>query len=343
MEQHSTKLPIVLAIVTLLVVAGGIIYYVIGSQAKPKGTATLSQPAASAPAETTQEEIAASEQDPNQKWSTSPQGPYHDKISYATSTDLLKWTDSGKVIMEHASVPDIMLKDGMLYMYFVDVTTDGKPEQIGLMKSSDNGKTWTEREFVSIKGKNVAKIIPVDPDPVLLADGRIRLYYYDISGRPTVESKTKNKIYSAVSSDGVNFTQEEGVRFEDVSIFDPDVIKVGDTWRLYVGSPAGQTVISAISSDGLNFIKEGVAYEGSAVPNAIFENNTYYLYTAGIQIATSTDGKTYAKSSSNFKSTTGTTADPGVVKLGDKSYLMVYKTSSQKALGAPPLGNQPPQ
>jgi hypothetical protein len=306
---------------------------------------TASQPVvnASAVMSSESEEVAASILDPKQQWSTSPQGPYHDKISYATSTDLLKWTDSGKILMEHASVPDVLLKDGMLYMYFVDVTTDGKSEQIGLMKSSDSGKTWSQREFVVIKGKNVAKIIPVDPDPVLLADGRIRLYYYDISGHPTVESKTKNKIYSAVSSDGINFTQEDGVRFEEVSIFDPDVIKVGDTWRLYVGSPAGQTVISAISTDGLNFTKEGVAYEGSAVPNAIYESGKYYLYTAGIQIATSTDGKMYTKNTNSFKSKSGTTADPGVVKLSDKNYLMVYKTSSQQALGAPPLGNQPPQ
>ena len=168
-----------------------------------------------------------------------------------------------------------------------------------------------------------------------LPAARIRLYYFDIAPMKNPSAKGKNRIYSAVSTDGLNFTQEDGVRFENDDIFDPDVIKVGDTWRLYVGSPKGQQVISAISTDGLNFTEEGVAYTGSSVPNVIYENGTYYLYTAGIQIATSTDGITYTKTKNSFRSSGSVTADPGVVKISDKKYLMIYKTSDQQAQGAP--------
>lgn len=287
------------------------------------------------------QEIAASRKEDGVNWSESPQGPYHDKVSYATSSDLLNWTDSGEIIAEHASVPDVILKDGTLYVYFVDTSTDGLPEQIALIKSNDNGKTWSKRERVSIKGDGIAGLVPVDPDPLLLSDGRIRLYYFDIAASrgPGSEDNKKHSIYSAISSDGINFSQEGGVRFEEENIFDPDVLKVDDTWRLYVGNPEGQKVISAISSDGLNFTREGVAYEGSSVPNAIYENGKYYLYTAGIQIATSGDGKKYTKTSSMFSTGSGITADPGVVKLGTNNYIMVYKTSDQTAQGPPPVQN----
>lgn len=274
-------------------------------------------------------ETAASRPEDGVTWSTQAQGPYHDSVSYATSSDLLNWTDSGTTIAEHASVPDVINKDGTLYMYFVDTTTDGLPEQLALMKSTDNGKTWSDRQRVSIKGKGIAGEIPVDPSPFLMNDGSIRLYYFDISGSRNPNSTSPNRIYSAVSSDGINFTQEDGVRFEEENIYDPSVIQVGDTWRLYVGKPDNQQVVSATSTDGLNFTREGVAYDGSSVPDAIYENGKYYLYTAGIQIATSSDGASYAKTSSRFMSSSGLTADPGVIKLGDNSYLMVYKTSDQ--------------
>lgn len=323
---------IVIGAVVIAAVIGGLVW-----TSRDKTPIETAEPITnSAPVPTI--ETAASSTIGQYNWSTMPQGPYHDKISYATSTDLLSWKDFGITLAEHASVPDVLLRDGTLYLYFVDTTTDGKPEQIGLMKSTDNGTTWSEREFVAIKGEGVANIVPVDPAPFLLPNNQIRIYYFDIAGPKDVSSKSKFKIYSAISTDGLNFTQESGIRYEEEGVLDPDVIKVGDVWRLYVGNPEGQKVISAISTDGLNFTREGVAYEGSSVPNVIYEGGKYYLYTAGIQIATSTDGKTFTKTSSSFTIKGGLTADPGVVKLGSNNYLMVYKTSSQQPQGAPPLG-----
>ena len=332
MQQKQKGFSAVEFILILLVITaiGLVGWYVYSKQNKdtvdPNNTTSESS-------NTTELETAASQKG-DYNWSTSPQGPYHDKVSYATSTDLLNWTDSGITIAEHASVPDVINKDGVLYAYYVDTTTDNLPEQIALITSSDNGVTWSEKQLITIKGADVATIVPVDPDPFLLPDGRIRIYYFDISVREQ-KGQTKNKIYSAVSDDGLTFTQEDGVRFEESSIYDPDVIKVGDTWHLYVGDPEGQKVISATSTDGLNFEKEGTAYSGSAVPNAFYANNQYYLYTAGIQIATSTDGTNYNKVSQDFRSSNGLTADPGVVQLNDGTYFMIYKTSDQKPQSLP--------
>ena len=254
-------------------------------------------------------------------WSTMDKGPYKDSISYATSTDLQNWTDSGQVLADHVSVPGAVYKDGEIYVYFVDVTTDGEPEKIGLLKSKDNGQTWEDKQIINIQGQNGE--VPVDPAPLLLDDGRIRLFYFDIK---SAEFSPVQYVYSAISEDGVNFTHEEGARFSSNVGFDPDVIEVAGEYRMYVGDLEGSRVISATSSDGLTFIKEGTAYTGGAVPDVFYNGKEYYLFTAGINIASSPDGIKFNNIDNRFQSTLGTmTADPSVIELSDGTYMMFYK------------------
>jgi len=259
-------------------------------------------------------------------WSTMDQGPYGDQVSYATSIDLLNWVDSQEILAEHASVPGAIYKDEVIYVYFVDVSVDGIAERIGLITSSNNGQNWSEKQYIEIE--DVGEKVPVDPAPFLLDDGRIRLYYFDINeDRLSMDPETENKIYSAISSDGVNFV-EEGVCFKKQGVYDPDVIEVDDVWRLYVGDLAGNRVISATSSDGLSFTEEGVAYTGGAVPDVFYKEGTYYLYTAGIDVSTSTDGASFTSTSYRFESEINMlTADPSVIELNDGTYMMLYKTN----------------
>lgn len=279
-------------------------------------------------------------------WSTMEGGPYKDKVSYATSNDLLNWTDSGKVLAEHASVPAAVYKDGAIFIYFVDVSEDGLPEQLGMIKSTDDGNTWSERKILKVKG--IGDKIIVDPDPFLLDDGKIRLYYLDFSQKPDPNNPDfKSKIYSAISGDGENFTQEDGVRFSSISIFDPDVVKVGSEWRMYVGNidinSDVNRVISAVSSDGLNFKEEGVAFDGGSVPDVFYKNGTYYLYTAGIDISTSKDGRSFSRTGQSFHSQLGMiTADPSVTELGTGQYIMIFKFSEGMP-STPPEPPEPPQ
>lgn len=319
MHKHQkgfghVELLIIIVVIGLLVAIG---VTVVGRLNTDKTTKTSSDTAnGKSTDDTSSKKSEGSSQQYN--WSMSPQGPYHDKIAYATSTDLLHWTDSGKVLAEHTSVPDVTIKDGVIYMYFVDVNTDGKHEQIGLKTSSDKGATWSDTTIITIAG--LGDEVAVDPDPFLLPDGRIRLYYYVTRSRDPNDA-SKHSVYSAISKDGKTFTQEKGVRFAKEQIVDPDVIKVGDTWRMYVG--ANGQILSAKSSDGLTFTYEGVAASGG-VPNVYYDGSRYILYSAGVNIATSSDGKTFTSlAQSQFKTFPG--ADPGVVKLGTDNYLMVYK------------------
>lgn len=316
-KQNNSMLPwVVVAILVIIIIIGGI-YLLLGATKQGQSNAEV-KTSTEQPANST-----TKGKDPNQNnWSTMSQGPYLDNVSYATGTSLTSWVDSKKIIAKHASVPDVINKNGILHLYFVDVTQDGKPEQIGHMQSNDGGETWGNREIATITG--LGDKIAVDPCPYLLPDGRIRLYYFDISTTRTGQ-KSNNVIYSAISDDGINFTEEDGVRFSYADIYDPDVINVNGTWRMYVGT-GSQKVLSATSTDGLTFTYEGVALEGGSIPNVVFENNKYYLYTGGIEISTSSDGKTFTKSTNRFDSGK-LTADPGVAKIADNKYIMVYKTS----------------
>lgn len=157
------------------------------------------------------------------------EGPYHDKISYATNTNLLNWTDSEKTLVKHASVPGAIYKNGTIYVYFVDVSEEGKPEQIRLIKSTDGGKTWSDKEVTNLKG--IGSKVPVDPAPFVLDDGRIRLYYFDISTtkNPSIREEG-NKMYSAISDDSEKFTKTNS-RFNSTInplTADPSVIKLSN-------------------------------------------------------------------------------------------------------------------
>lgn len=258
-------------------------------------------------------------------WSEMTHGPYHDKISYARSEDLLHWVDSEETLMEHASVPGALYKDGVIYMYFVDVSEDGIAERTGLIRSEDNGETWLDKQWISFEG--IGNKVPVDPAPFLLDDGRIRMYYFDINeARAPAGHLSVNKIYSAISTDGIYFVHEEGVRFSRQDVFDPVVIYEQGLWRMYVGDITNNQVICATSSDGLTFIEEGIALTGGAIPEVVFKEDTYYLFTGGIDISLSIDGVHFTKTDHLFRSNLGMiTADPSVIELNDGTYLMFYK------------------
>ncbi len=315
-QVKHTALPWVIVSILAVIIVCGAVYFLLGAAKQDKSSIvnTTDQPTKS----------ADKGKDANQyDWSTMDQGPYKDKVSYATGTSLINWKDSKKILAEHASVPDVVNNNGVLRVYFVDVTEDGKPEQIGHIQSSDGGATWGERSIVSIKG--LGDKVAVDPCPFVLPDGRTRLYYLDINATRS-GSLDNNAIYSAISDDGLNFTEEAGVRFKYKGIFDPDVINVNDNWRMYVGTD-DQKVLSATSIDGLNFTYEGVAFTGGAIPNVVYEDEKYYLYTGGIEISTSTDGKSFTRTGNRFDSG-ALTADPGVARITDDQYIMVYKTSA---------------
>ncbi len=88
-----------------------------------------------------------------------------------------------------------------------------------------------------------------DADVVVLGDGRYRMYY---AVEPEVAGNNL-EIYSSISSDGINWTKEDGTR-KSMATF-ADVIKLPDNkWRMYFQN-AGE-IKSASSDDGLSWQDE---------------------------------------------------------------------------------------
>lgn len=105
-----------------------------------------------------------------------------------------------------------------------------------------------------------------DAEIVDLGNGRYRMYY---SVEPEVPGN-KLEVFSAISSDGMDWKKEDGVRRE-FSVF-PDVVKVPDgRYRMYFQNQG--VIKSAISSDGLSFTEEaGVRIDGTNNAGLNLEN-----------------------------------------------------------------------
>ena len=132
--------------------------------------------------------------------------------------------------------------------------------------ASDPGLTWVKDPAASI-GPDT----PLDsqsiltPNVVQLSQGGFRMYYTGLGPGRAVEASS-GYILSAVSSDGLNWQKESGVRLDvhepDAThrVLCPDVIPLPDgRWRMYFeakGNDGPTLVLSAISTDGLMWERE---------------------------------------------------------------------------------------
>lgn len=141
-----------------------------------------------------------------------------------------------------------------------------------------NQESWTEKAVV-IPGQYT------DAEVVDLGNGQYRMYF---AVEPEVPGN-RLEVFSAVSTDGVNWTREDGVR-KTFATF-PDVIKLPDgTFRMYFQN-AG-VIKSAVSSGGLNWKdepgirvdkdEEGFDLENVAAQSTtILDDGTYIMVYRG--------------------------------------------------------------
>ncbi len=268
-------------------------------------------------------------------------GPWEDETWIAFSEDGLEFTGRRR-LFDRASVPDLVaLPGGRLLVTFVDFSEGAAvTEGIGVGTSDDGGATW-RRERVRIEGL-AARVKAVDPDPFLLPDGRIRLYYF-ASAAPAgaapadpARAEGPHEVRSAVSSDGLRFVEEPGVRFAREGLTDPDVIRLPDgRFRMFFPVHAGRdagSVLSATSADGLAFAEDpGVRHPSPAIPGALaLPDGRVRLYVngrGGIVSRISDDGLAFRDEPGvRVADPEGRLlADPGPARLPDGRIALVYK------------------
>lgn len=218
--------------------------------------------------------------------------------------------------------------------------------------TTSDGKTFTPRTATS--GLNSF----ADGSTIYLPDGRMRYIGQETSPTHT-QQKPRQRIASWISSDGLTWTKEAGVRFQPGTADDsvagvPYCLQVKDsTWRLYyigdlfgnygktVGR-AGNGVRTAISNDwGQTFTAEkttNITREGDVDPHVVYLTNgkfRMYLKSAKTQgsiiFFEGTDGVNFdtTKITEVIKSNGGgVTAryDPFVMKLPDGRILCFLGT-----------------
>ena len=255
--------------------------------------------------------------------SQDPNGPYYHQIYSATSKDGLNWEKQNKVLFDHASVPGAVIKDNIIYLYFVDAS--GNSAQLSVAVSKDLGKTFKKQE-AKVEGTES----PVDPSPDLLENGQIRLYYFTspVSGNDPAKAEGKHQIYSADSEDGITFKNPK-LAYEDDNLTDPDVFKTANDWRLLVSR--GTNLDLAISNDGLSFTKQvDFSWNKGAISdtfNFAGTFRTFYCGQGGIGSATGADsGKLTPEPGVRIQEQNKVVCDPSIIQLPDSSYLMFYKT-----------------
>jgi hypothetical protein len=216
-------------------------------------------------------------------------------------------------------------------------------DKVAVHFSSDEGRTWTDAQVIQLAGLPEGMRFPFDPTLVPLPDNRVRLYFTSLKGRRFETSRPA--IYSAVSSNGVDFAVEPGVRFgiEGRPVIDCAVALHNGVFHLF--SPDNGTNINpgfqqdqaekrpvegigyyATSRDGLNFIRQDdVRLDGGRrwLGNAQSDGSVLRFFGTGgrfgVWSASSTNGQLWSVEE-QFGRVPG--ADPGAVKLKDGNWLL---------------------
>jgi len=241
--------------------------------------------------------------------------PYWHSIYRAFSIDGITWQQEGELLKEHASVPAIVQRDdGIFILYYVDGETDTLECSI-----SSDGKDFEQGNCI-IYGFTEQKAW--DPYVMKLENGIYRMFFFS----PGIGD---NRILSAISKDGIKWQQEKGIRFQQAAVYDPAVIKIGTTWKMYLGQAVERgNILVARSDDGENFeLEKEFDFDGSVPEVTQLEKDNYALYfcNKGIQVVTSSNGLEWKdRKTAVAQPASKIFCDPSVIKVDDQ-FIMYYK------------------
>lgn len=292
------------------------------------------------------------------------------------NNDVLVYRASGSgavekvATFERAGVPTVArMKDGRLiaaHQHFPENDRENF-DKVAARFSSDDGTTWSSPRVIQVAGLPEGMRFPFDPTLVPLLDGRVRLYFTGNMGRGFGPSTPK--IHSAISTDGVNYTYEPGVRFEveGKMTIDCAVVLHQGVFHLFVphngapptpgqrpAEPPGEgSGFHATSPDGLKFTRvDDVQVEGRRrwLGNAQsdgkqitffgtgegYSTNPGNLPRGGIWMATSPDGQRWKLTPNPAVGG----ADPGAVQTRDGGWIFVVTGPPVRRAAGP--GGGPP-
>lgn len=240
----------------------------------------------------------------------------------ATSKDGREWKPAATPLADQAASPEILEGEkGKLFIYHVDTTKKpaASEEWVSLITSED-AKTWSKPRRIKVNNKLFDQPV-ADLSVVRLDDGRFRIYYTTRADAASVE-----QVHSAVSKDGVEFEREPGVRLEKKGVCHPEVLRIDDTWWMFLQLSNGSG--AARSDDGLTFEAVDVGF-GGACPAAVEIEGGVRVYTCKDGLASYFwDFKGAPKSEGVcLKPGDGFNiiGEPSCIKRADGTFLMVFR------------------
>ena len=212
------------------------------------------------------------------------------------ASDGLTFTEETASLPLGGSDPTLIrLEDDTYRMYYNDRDTIKTA-------TSPDGLVWTEESSTGISNTNNNGAWGV-PDSVELPDGRVRLYWVDTPIYVTPPNGYE-VVKSAVSPDGLTFTEENGYRTEDTN---------GE------GGWADPHVLLAEEGNWVGLF--------SFIPPFTEENPNVPMT---LHVGTSTDGLTWSIESEPIITVTGGhVGDPASYPLGDGSYRVYHVATSE--------------
>ena len=238
------------------------------------------------------------------------------------------------MIVDGASVPDVIFDGENIRVYYSNMTLSVLPNYWFQVAISGDGSSWEYRDIETELPEGMGGF---DPDVVRLDNGSYRMYYY---GAPITEGDPAlypgpHKIYFQTSDDGINF-QGECLAYEgEWRYADPDVIQMGNVWRMFLSKPP--KTISTISHDnGLSFsFERELPFDGSVTGTVAVPGGYRIYYHRGlpprIYSAFSADGENWVEDAGVRLEAGGAGAldeggveSPSVVRMPDNTYRMYY-------------------
>jgi len=190
-----------------------------------------------------------------------------EQIGYAKSNDGINWTRVGSTPVLPAQVgtwdynlysPSVVFDGLCLRMYYTGrIVGPTDPSQIGVAfsplatRTPPLGLTW-EKEPGQRLTSNPTIVEYKYPEVIALNNGSYRMFF------TAGHSPPPEPIQSAISKDGTNWQEENGVRISvSPGAYHPKVIKlVNGSYRMYYSVQGPNRILSAISTDAFNWSVE---------------------------------------------------------------------------------------
>ena len=273
--------------------------------------------------------------------------PWQQPLNIAWSTDGINF-NTPTTFQDSSGVPSVVRWKGdtlvTAFQWFRQPNPSSTWDRVAVKFSFDNGASWTIPTPIIITGMPSGYQRPFDPTLISIGGDSLRIYFSS-SATPPVSLDSTVDTYSAVSTDGINFTFEANPRVDVLNnrVIDPAVIyfKTGYHYASPIGSPQ-QGAYHYVSPDGISFTPvsninsdNSHNWTGNYMVNDTSELRFYGAGSTGIWYNHSANGGVW----NGYVNTNLQGGDPTVLRVDSNNYLMIF-VGAPYATGTIEISNQ---